>query len=220
MARMAEALNQCAGPFGAIYDFYIERPRLMKAVGRLVWGMDAAALYRSIEAIVPEVGDGMTVIDVPCGGGIALRGLRPGQEVRWLAGDMSQKMLARTRRRAAERSLHQVQALEAEMLALPFADGEADLFLSYSGLHMIEEPWRAIREIARCLRPGGRLAGTTFLYEGSRRQRALFEIGRRQGHALPPRRAELLGWFAQEGFEEIELAPERGFAAFQARRAR
>ncbi len=35
MDSMPESLNQCAGPFGAVYDFYIERPWLMQALGRL-----------------------------------------------------------------------------------------------------------------------------------------------------------------------------------------
>lgn len=105
------------------------------------------------------------------------------------------------------------------MLALPFADGEADLFLSFSGLHIVEQPRRAVREIAHCLKPGGRLAGTTFVREGSRRQRALFAIGARQGHALPPPRADLLDWLAAEGFAEIELSSDSGFVAFGARRA-
>jgi ubiquinone/menaquinone biosynthesis C-methylase UbiE len=215
---MAEALNQCAGPFGAVYDFYIERPWLMQAISRLVWGIDAAALYRSIDATIPTLADGSTILDVPCGGGIAMRALRPEQRVRYLAGDLSEAMLARARRRAQAQSLTQVELIEADMLALPFADAQADVFLSYSGLHMVDEPRRAVREIARCLKPGGLLAGTTFLREGSRRQRLLFGIGHRQGHALPPRREDFLTWLAEEGFDAVELHPKQGFAAFRARR--
>jgi len=61
------------------------------------------------------------------------------------------------------------------MVDLPFADEEVDLFLSFSGLHMIPDPERAVAEIARCLKPGGRLIGTTFLSDGSRRARAIFK---------------------------------------------
>src|ERR1700743_3197728 len=117
--------NQCAGPFGAAYDFYIERPWLMLALGRLVWGIDLSSLYRSIDETVAALGGGATVIDVPCGGGVAFRALRPDQDVRYIAADLSAKMLARARRRAEQRSLRQVELVTADMLALPFADEAA-----------------------------------------------------------------------------------------------
>jgi hypothetical protein len=43
--------NICAGPFGALYDFYIERPWLMQAIGRTVWGIDASVLYDSMKPL-------------------------------------------------------------------------------------------------------------------------------------------------------------------------
>ena len=72
---IAAAKNQCAGPFGAVYDFYIERPWLVGVIGRLVWGMSARPMYEAIEEL-GRVGDGATIVDAPCGGGVALRGLR------------------------------------------------------------------------------------------------------------------------------------------------
>ena len=65
------ARNQCAGPFGAAYDFYVERPRLMGAYGRVVWGIDASVIYLALDA-VSDAPDGSTILDVPCGGGVAL----------------------------------------------------------------------------------------------------------------------------------------------------
>ncbi len=214
---MADSLNQCAGPFGAVYDFYIERPRLMQAIGRLVWGVGVPLLYESIEATIPDVPAGATILDVPCGGGVAFRGLRPDQDVRYIAGDLSEKMLSRARERARVASLEQVELVTADMLALPFANDTADLFVSYSGLHMVEEQERAVQEIARCLKPGGELVGTTFLREGAHRQRMLFALGHRQGHALPPRRDDLRRWLIDAGLEDVEVKPESGFVAFRAR---
>lgn len=98
---MTEVTNVCAGPFGAFYDFYIERPRLAQLIGRAVWGVDLAPLYRSMAAVA-ELPDGATVLDVPCGGGVALRALRPGQDVRWIAVDVEPKMLARCARRTGQ----------------------------------------------------------------------------------------------------------------------
>lgn len=214
---MSDTPNICAGPFGAFYDFYIERPPLMRAIGRLLWGIDASVLYASMEPI-GRVAEGATILDVPCGGGVAFRALRPDQNVRYLAGDLSEKMLARARRRAQAKSLNQIEVLAADITALPFADGEADLFLSYSGLHMVNEPAQAIAEIARCLKPGGRVVGTTFLAQGARRSRAAFAIGSLRGHPRPPRRQDLLGWLTSTGFAEPAVGPQSGFAVFTARK--
>jgi ubiquinone/menaquinone biosynthesis C-methylase UbiE len=209
--------NVCAGPFGAFYDFYIERPRLMQVVGRALWGIDAAVLYASMTPI-GEAGSGAVIVDVPCGGGVAFRALSPEQDVRYVAADLSQKMLRRAQRRAAKRSLEQVEVQRADMVDLPFGDAEVDLFLSFSGLHMIPEPERAVAEIVRCLKPGGRVVGTTFFSDGSRRARAIFKVGSYRGHALPPERARLSGWLEAAGLANVRLGPERGFASFEARR--
>jgi ubiquinone/menaquinone biosynthesis C-methylase UbiE len=213
-ARAHTPPNVCAGPFGAVYDFYIERDWLMRLIGRAVWGIDASLLYTSMDAI-SRAGDGATILDVPCGGGVALRALRPDQDVRYLAVDVSEKMLARARRRAKRRSLSQVEFALADMRALPFADGEMDLVVCYSGLHMVEDPEPAVRELVRCLRPGGQLVGTTFLAEGSRRQRALFELDRRGGNPTPPRREDLRYWLDKAGIGDVTIEPERGFAVFR-----
>jgi ubiquinone/menaquinone biosynthesis C-methylase UbiE len=205
--------NICAGPFGGFYDFYIERPWLMRSIGRVVWGIDASVLYTSM-APISRIADGATILDVPCGGGVAFRALAPDQDVRYIAGDLSEKMLTRARRRARTSSLNQIELLTADMTALPFPDGQADLFLSYSGLHMINDPEQAINEIARCLKPGGQLIGTTFLAQGPRRARALFGIGSRSGHPLPPRREDLQRWLTTAGIADAAIGPQPGFAAF------
>lgn len=209
--------NACAGPFGSLYDFYIERPRLVRTIGRLVWGVDASVLYSSMEAIA-RVPVGATIADVPCGGGVALRALDPARDVRYLAADLSPEMLRRAERRARARSLPQVELLVADMRALPFADCEVDLFLSYSGLHMVPDPAEAVTEIARCLRPGGRLIGTSFFSDCSRRARAIFRAGSYRGHPLPPSRTDLLGWLAAAGFEDSTVGPQAGFAVFGGRK--
>ena len=209
--------NVCAGPFGAVYDFYIERDWLMRLIGRVVWGIDASVLYTSMDAI-RRAQNGARILDVPCGGGVALRALRPDQDVRYIAGDVSEKMLARAERRAKRRSLNQVEFAVADMRALPFPDGEADLVVCYSGLHMLEDPKLAVGELARCLKPGGELVGTTFLAEASRRQRALFELERRRGNPTPPRRDNLRDWLHEAGIADVVIEPERGFAVFRGRK--
>lgn len=215
---MARAGNLCAGPFATLYDFYIERPWLAQAIGRAVWGIDISPLYASIAAI-GRVEDGATILDVPCGGGIALRALRPEQRVRYVAVDLDEEMLDRCAHRAAARGLNQVETIQADMCALPLADATADVCLNYSGLHMVPHPAAALAEIARCLKPGGELKGTTFLSEGSRRQRRLFEIGWRRGLNGPCGTSrDLRRWLEEAGVDDVEVAPERGFAVFRGRK--
>lgn len=207
--------NVCAGPFGAVYDFYIERPRLMQMVGRAIWGIDASVLYAGMRSI-SKLDSGAVIADVPCGGGVAFRALEPGQDVRYLAADLDPKMLRRARRRAEKRSLRQIEVLQADMSELPFGDGEIDLFLSFSGLHMIGDPSRAVAEISRCLKPGGKVVGTTFLSDCSRRARAIFKAGSYRGHALPPDRDQVSTWLESAELEEVRLGPQRGFTSFEA----
>lgn len=104
------------------------------------------------------------------------------------------------------------------MRALPMGEGEADLVCCYSGLHMLDDPKPAIRELTRCMKPGGELVGTTFLAEGSRRQQALFELEGRRGNPRPPSREDLRQWLHEAGLADVEIEPERGFAMFRGRK--
>lgn len=201
-----------------MYDFYIERPWLTRALGRVLWGIDTSVLYGSM-SLLGEIGDGNTVLDVPCGGGVAFRALPPERDVRYIAVDIDEKMLARARQRTLRRGLSQVRLLAGDMLALPFDDCQADLVLSYSGLHMVSDPERAVQELARCLKPGGRLIGTTFLAGGTRRTRALLASSARRGHPLPPAREDLLCWLIDAGITDAQVGPQPGFAVFGGRRS-
>lgn len=162
---------------GAVYDFAVEREWLARPGGRLLWGTDARLLYDSIRSI-RELPDGAAVLDVPCGGGVALRGVRPG--IRYVGADISLDMLARTRRQAGRRGLH-VELAEADVVRLPFADAEFDLCVSFNGLHCLPDPAAAVREMARCLKLGGRLVGDTLVRGAGLRQDVAIGMFRRVG---------------------------------------
>jgi ubiquinone/menaquinone biosynthesis C-methylase UbiE len=211
---MAQERNVCAGPFGAIYDFYIERPRLARLVLGAMWGVDPRPFYRSLTAVA-ELPDGATVLDVPCGGGVALRGLRPGQDVRWVGVDIEPAMLDRARRRAARHPSADVRLIEGDMYRLPLEDATADLCLSYGGLHCLARPQAALAEMARCLRPGGRLLGSTFLAQGSRRQRLLL---RNDDFGSTGSAEDLREWLHAAGLTDVLIDREDGLSVFSALR--
>jgi ubiquinone/menaquinone biosynthesis C-methylase UbiE len=209
---MAQERNVCAGPFGAVYDFYIERPHLARLVLGTMWGVDPRPFYRSLSAI-GELPDGATVLDVPCGGGVALRGLRPSQSVHWIGVDIEPAMLARARRRAANHPSADVQLIEGDIYRLALEDATAELCLSYGGLHCLARPQAALAEMARCLRPGGRLLGSTFLAQGSRRQRRLL---RNEDFGSTGNAEDLRQWLHAAGLTDVSVDRDDGLPVFSA----
>ncbi len=91
------------------------------------------------------------VLDAACGtGDLALEAARAGARVTGL--DFSPRMLERARRKAPA-----VEWVEGDLLALPFADGSFDAATVGFGVRNVADLERALRELARVLREGGRL---------------------------------------------------------------
>ena len=104
---------------------------------------------------------GSAVVEVGAGSGrIALDGglaARIGSQGQLLVTDPSDAQLQVARARAEAAGLDWVRFLRAPAEALPVASGTADLVLGAVFLHFTE-PVRALCEMARVVRPGGRLA--------------------------------------------------------------
>lgn len=107
---------------------------------------------RMLRAAAVSAGD--RVLDVACGTGVLTRAAaeRAG-EGRVTGLDVNPGMLFVARRRGAG-----IEWREGAAEALPFGDGEYDVVLSQFGLMFFEDRERALREMSRVLRPGGRLA--------------------------------------------------------------
>jgi ubiquinone/menaquinone biosynthesis C-methylase UbiE len=194
-----------------LYDFFAERERFARIGARVLWSADAGPMY----APVPELAPGAAVLDLPCGGGLAFRGV-PGGEPgpRYVAADLSPVMLGRARAEAARRG---VRVAFAQLSAdrLPFTDGTFDLCLSYNGLHCFPDPAAAVAEMARVLRPGGVLRGCAVVTGAGARQDALIAFLRRSGDfggAGPA--GDVRGWLAAAGLEP-EVDPSGAMAFFR-----
>lgn len=200
------------GAFGSVYGAYIRRERLARVIARVVWGSDTRPFYASM-ASIGRVADGGTIVDAPCGSGVAFRALGPGQRVRYLGFDLSPPMLEQARRHADGLGLHQVELAEADAERLPVEDASADLFLSYFGLHCFPHPDAAVREAARCLRAGGRLVGSTIVLGDRRLDRLRVRPG---AGAFGPvgTEADLERWLWDAGLTAIEIDRRGVFAVF------
>jgi SAM-dependent methyltransferase len=202
------------GAFGPLYASYISRPPLARLIGRIVWGGDVRPLYGSMRRIA-EVPPGGLIVDAPCGGGVAFRGLSPKHDVRYVAVDLSARMLEIARVEADRRALRQIEFVHADATAIPVESGTADLFLSLFGLHCFPEPGVAIREVARCLRPGGQVEGGMIASGPSRRQRLLVRSGH-GGFGSGGTVNDLRRWLGDAGLEAVRVAESGCFAYFSA----
>src|SRR4051794_33081434 len=203
-------------PWASVYDFFVERETLARVAGLVGFGTDTRLLYRAIDSI-RELPDGSAVLDIPVGGGVALRGLRPGQEIRYVAADISPEMLARTQRVADERGLSQVEVVSADVENLPFVDGEFDLVQSFAGLHCFPNPRKAVLEIARVVKPGAKFTGSVFLTGAGLRYQPAIVGGRLSGVMGPSgTRADLDAWLHDAGLQDVQIKLSGAIAYFTA----
>ena len=103
-----------------------------------------------------------TVLDVGSGAGQILGHLlrEASPDARLVAFDLSKQMLRRSRRRMEPRSLrhgHEPGYVSGDMLRMPFADGAFDCVTAGWVLEHLKDPAPGLEEMARVLRPGGRL---------------------------------------------------------------
>jgi demethylmenaquinone methyltransferase/2-methoxy-6-polyprenyl-1,4-benzoquinol methylase len=115
--------------------------------------------WRERAADRAELEPGAAALDVCCGTGdlaFELAG-RVGPNGAVVGCDFSEPMLELARRKAGERHLDQVRFEWADALELPYPDGEFDAVTVGFGARNLADLERGLREMARVLKPGGRL---------------------------------------------------------------
>ena len=115
----------------------------------MTMGLDQRWRRLTVRAVV-EPGD--RVLDACCGtGDLAVAARRAGADVTGL--DFSEAMLERARRKAPE-----LEWVRGDALALPFDDASFDVATVGFGIRNVADLQAGLRELARVLKPGGRLA--------------------------------------------------------------
>jgi demethylmenaquinone methyltransferase / 2-methoxy-6-polyprenyl-1,4-benzoquinol methylase len=112
-------------------------------------GLDRRWRRLTAEAVVAP---GDRVLDACCGtGDLALAAQAQGGKVTGL--DFSEGMLERARRKSSD-----VEWIRGDLLGLPFQDAAFEAVTVGFGVRNVEDLDRALRELRRVLKPGGRLA--------------------------------------------------------------
>lgn len=114
-----------------------------------------AYLYRRISKLVR----GKEVLELATGPGALAKRIAPVTK-HMLATDYSEGMIAEAKKGACPKNL---RFEVADALSLPYADASFDAVIIVNALHLLPEPERALREMARVLRPDGVLIAPNFV---------------------------------------------------------
>jgi SAM-dependent methyltransferase len=186
---------------------------------------------KDLEALPKEADLGLG-----CGAPIASLGLRPGETVldlgsgpgldallaakavgpagRVIGVDMTPAMLERARRNVESAGLKHVEFRQGRLEALPVADASVDAVTSNCVINLVPDKAAVFREIARVLRPGGRLVVSDIVLDGrlppALERDLLAWVGCVAGAV---ERQAYLGLIAQAGLGDVEVLKDVDYLA-------
>ncbi|MGI8506871.1 MAG: class I SAM-dependent methyltransferase [Solirubrobacteraceae bacterium] len=194
----------------------------------LSFGQDPLWRRSLVRAIDPAPGE--RILDVATGTGMVAAALARRSACQVVAVDQSEMMLAaaRERVRSDPQLAAQVSLKQGEAERLPFADSSFDALTFTYLLRYVDDRAATMRELARVVKPGGRIGMVEFGVPGAAPLRALwrvhtriglpllgrlvspawFEVGRFLGpsieelHTLEP---DLVGLWEAAGIREVRL---------------
>ena len=149
------------------------------------------------------IGPGMRVLDVAAGtGNVAIRAARAGADV--VASDLEPAQFEAGRREARACGV-ELEWVQADAAALPFAAGEFDVVTSSAGAIFAPDHQAVADELVRVCRPGGTIGLITFTPEGMAGE--FFELF---GRYMPPVAQPPILWGVEEHVRKLfgdRLAP-------------
>jgi SAM-dependent methyltransferase len=166
-ARRSEAEAGCCGPGGGCGD---ASPVADAAFGAALYHDEGAAavpraaveasLGCGVPTAVADLHEGEIVLDLGSGAGadVLISARRVGPIGRVIGLDMTDEMLALARANASAAGVENVEFVKGYIEDMPLADSSIDVVISNCVINLSADKRRVLREAARVLRPGGRLA--------------------------------------------------------------
>ena len=188
----------------AIYERYW-RP----ALGRVFKGVTGPGMAEEIRIarLLLGLGEGDVVLDVACGPGNFTREFARavGPDGLAVGIDASRTMLERGGAELRRSGVENLVLIRGDATQLPFRDASFDGDCCFAALHLFADPFAALDEMRRVLKPGGRIA----LLTSVRREVTL--------KPLKPLLERASGMRIFEGDEIVGALEERGFTGVHRR---
>ena len=123
-------------------------------------GINRKANRQLCAAVEKQILPSDRVLECACGTGLLTCAMAPRCKS-LVATDLSVPMLKRAEKKC--RKYGNVRFDKADILHLPFPNGSFDAVVAANVIHLLEEPRKALAELDRVCRPGGRLIIPTYL---------------------------------------------------------
>jgi SAM-dependent methyltransferase len=147
----------CGSPTDEVFGETLYDDELVAEVPR---GVVETSLGCGVPTAVADLHEGETVLDLGSGGGadVLLSARRVGPTGRAIGLDMTNEMLAVARQHAADAGADNVEFVKGYIEDVPLPDASVDVVISNCVINLSADKGKVLREVARVLRPGGRLA--------------------------------------------------------------
>lgn len=194
-----DTATKAAADVSAMFDDVSPKYDLINDV--LTFGSDRYWRHMTTEAVAPHTG--MRLLDLAAGTGTSSASFAArGAHV--VAADFSEGMLAEGRRRQAGNE--RIEFQWADATDLPFEDNSFDAATISYGLRNVQNPKKAIAEMTRVVKPGGRIV----IAEFSRPTNGLVRLGYGfYGRQVLPRVAGLINRSAAAAYEYLNESIEQ-----------
>ena len=159
---------------------------------------------------VADLNEGETVLDLVAGGGIdvLLSAKRVGPSGMASGLDMTDEMLELARRNATEANVDNVEFLKGYIEEVPLPDSSVDVIISNCVINLSTNKTTVFSEMARVLKPGGRIGITDVVADDHLTAEERVERGSYTGciaGALSTREFE--EGLAEAGFRDVSVTP-------------
>jgi SAM-dependent methyltransferase len=179
--RLLDGSSACCGPdddgkYGSGLYETLEQAELPDAA-------KMASLGCGNPVAVADLNEGETVLDLGAGGGIdvLLSARRVGPSGRAYGLDMTDEMLDLAWRNASEANIENVEFLKGYIEEIPLPNSSVDVIISNCVINLSTDKPAVFAEMARVLRPGGRIGITDVVAEDHLSEAARAERGEYTG---------------------------------------